>query len=141
MINELNQHLTSVAFETCWQVWVELADRDDARVREAVVDAVGLSYGAYDGVAFESASGTQFFRPQSGSQMGDTPDTVPMPARVLTFTLPNDAEIIAKAIEAVRYAHSYQEPVIILREVLASRAKYDTDRENPNRWWNRSFDV
>ncbi len=137
----LNDHLSTVTFVKSYQVWVELADRDDARVRQAVVDAVGLSYGSYEGVAFESAPGTQFFRPKSGSHMGDTPDTVPMPARVLTFTLPDDPTILAKAIEAIRYAHSYEEPVIILREILASRANYETGRDNPNRWWNRGFEV
>jgi hypothetical protein len=110
-------------------------------VRQAVVDAVGLAYGSYEGVAFESAPGTQFFRPKAGSHMGDTPETVEMPARVLTFTLDTDTQTLAKAIEAIRFAHSYEEPVIIIREVFASRAKYESGRDNPNRWWNRGFDV
>lgn len=137
----INAHLSTTTLERTWHVWVELADRDDARVREAVTKAVGLAYGNYKGVAFEGANGTQYFRPVDGSQMGDTGETVEMPVRILTFTLPDDDKIVAEAIEAIRFAHSYQEPVIILKEAYASRAHYDTDRDNPNRWWNRGFDV
>ena len=55
-LSELNRTLTSCSFVALWLVWVELADRDDARVPQAVVDAVGLEYGPYEGVAFESGS-------------------------------------------------------------------------------------
>ena len=64
-----------------------------------------------------------------------------MPVCVLTFTLPDDDKIIGTAIEAIRHAHSYEEPVIILRDAYASRANYDSGRDNPNRWWNRGFEV
>ena len=137
----INAHLTTTTLERVWHVWVELADRDDARVREAVTKAVGLTYGSYQGVAFEGAKGTQYFQPVDGSKMGDTGNTVAMPVRVLTFTLPDDDKIIGTAIEAIRHAHSYEEPVIILREAYASRANYDSGRDNPNRWWNRGFEV
>jgi hypothetical protein len=140
-LTKLNQSLKTCSFIASWLVWVELADRDDARVRQAVTDAVGLRYGAYEAVAFESSTGLQFFRPKRGSKFGETETTVEMPARVLTFTLEGDVDELAKAIEAVRDAHSYEEPVIIVQQVWTSRADYTEDRSNPNRWWNRGFDV
>jgi len=140
-LSDLNDCLTTFSFRTVWLVWVELADRDDARVREAVVEAVGLRYGPYEGVAFESGPGKQFFRPKKGSKLGDTEETVEMPARVLTFTVEGDVKLLARAVEAVRHTHSYEEPVILIQEVLASRADFSEDRDNPNRWWNRGFEV
>jgi len=137
----LDATLKTCALEPVWFLWVELAARDDARVREAVADAVGLTYGPYDRVAFESASGAQYFRPKSGSQAGDIGETVEMPARTLSFSLPRDPETLAKAIEAIRHAHSYEEPVIYVMEGAATRADYDGDRGNPNRWWNRGFEI
>jgi len=140
-VSELNSALTTCNFVASWMVWVELADRDDERVRQAVTNAAGLEYGPYEGVAFESGAGMQFFRPKEGSKLGDTTETIEMLARVLTFTVTGDAGRLAKAVEAVRYAHSYEEPVIIVQQVWASRADFSDDRENPNRWWNRGFDV
>ncbi len=68
-------------------------------------------------------------------------ETVEMPARTLTFSVPRDPETLAKAIEAIQYTHSYEEPVIYVMEGAATRADYETDRDNPNRWWNRGFDL
>lgn len=140
-LSDLNGELKTCTFVASRLVWVELADRDDERVRQAVTHADGLEYGPYDGVAFESAAGVQFFRPKKGSKLGDTSETVAMPARVLTFTVVGDTARLARAIEAVRHAHSYEEPVIMVQKVWASRADFSEDRENPNRWWNRGFDV
>lgn len=138
---DLNGELKTCKFVASWLVWVELADRDDERVRQAVTDAIGLEYGPYEGVAFESGAGVQFFRPKNGSKLGETAETVEMPARVLTFTVAGDTANLARAVEAVRHAHSYEEPVIMVQQVWASRADFSEDRENPNRWWNRGFDV
>ena len=139
-IGQANAILTTCRLERSWRVRVELADRDDARVRLAVVEAVGLGYGPYEGVAFESGPGIQFFRPAEGSRLGETAETVTMPARVLTFAVPAEPDRLARAIEAIRRTHSYEEPVITVSEVWASRADYASDRSNPNRWWNRGFD-
>ena len=137
----LTAALKTCSLEPVWFVWVELAARDDARVRDAVADAVGLAYGSYDRVAMESGDGVQFFHPVKGAKAGDLDETVEMPARTLTFSIPRDPETLAKAIEAIRYAHSYEEPVIYVLEGAATRADYATDRDNPNRWWNRGFEV
>ena len=132
-IEDANALLTSCSLERVWFVRVELADRDDERVRVAVGHAVGLGYGPYEGVAFESGAGNQFFRPAEGSKLGESAETVTMPARVLTFSVPARPDVLAKAIEAVRETHSYEEPVITVTEAWASRADYSGDRSNPNR--------
>ena len=140
-IENANAHLRTCTLQRSWKVWVELADRDDERVRAAVTEAVGLEYGSYAGVAFESGSGRQFFRPVEGSRLGDTVGTVTMPARVLTFSVPAEPDVLARAIEAIRRTHSYEEPVIVVQEAWTSRADDREDRENPNRWWNRGFEA
>jgi len=124
-------------FEDVWFVWVELGALDDARVREAVAQAVGLAYGAYDNVAFESGTGAQFYRPRPGAVTPSSAQVVQTPARTLTFSLPRDEATLRAAIGAIRAAHSYEEPVIYAFAGLAARARTGLDRENPNRWWNR----
>jgi hypothetical protein len=133
--------LKTCSLEPVWFVWVELTERDDVRIREAVADAIGLNYGSYDRVAFESAFGTCFFRPREGSKPGKQGKTRETPVRVLTFSLLRNAEMLGKAIEAIRYVHRLQEPVIYVIEGLATRAEYSTDRSNPNRWWNCGFEI
>jgi hypothetical protein len=138
-LTQINKALETCQFEPVWVVRVELATRDDARVREAVTAAVGLRYGDYEGVAFESATGMQFFSPLAGSVVGDIDRTIEMPARVLSFSVPRDPAVLAAAVEAVRHSQSYEVPVITVQEVLACRADDSDQRDNPNRWWNRGF--
>lgn len=133
--------LKTCSLEPVWFVWVELTEADDARVREAVADAIGLSYGFYERVAFESASGTCFFRPLEGAKSGKRERTSEIPVRVLTFSLPRNAEMLGQAIEAIRHVHALEEPVIYVTEGLAARTDYSTDRSNPNRWWNRGLEF
>jgi hypothetical protein len=125
--------------EPVWFIHVELAGRDDARVREAVTVAVGLFYGSYDRVALETSEGVQFFHPIKGSQLGEHANTITLPVRVLSFSIVRDLELLKAALEAIHHAHSYEEPVIYITESMASRAVYSESRDNPNRWWNRGF--
>jgi hypothetical protein len=125
--------------EPVWFIHVELAARDDARVREAVTGAVGLFYGSYDRVALETSEGVQFFHPIAGSHVGEGEKTVTMPVRVLSFSIVRDDALLKAALEAIHHAHSYQEPVIYITECMASRAIYSECLDNPNRWWNRGF--
>ena len=54
----------------------------------------------------------------------------------LKITLERDRELLAKVMDAVHYVHHYEEPVIFLRQDWVSRANYDPDSRNPNRFWN-----
>lgn len=102
------------------------------------MEAVALDYGAfYDQVAFESGIGTQFCRAKPGARKGQSPDIVALPVHSLTFSLPRDPKLLATEIEAVRDAHSYEEPVIYITESFATRADMKDDARNPNRYFNR----
>lgn len=58
----------------------------------------------------------------------------------VSFELPDDQTLAARVVEAIFQAHSYQEPVIRIQPILASRSKGLDDRANPNRWWNMTGD-
>lgn len=139
--NPADLKANSFRLEPVWIVRAELAARDDARVREAVAAAVGLHYGKYDRVAFESAEGVQFFHSLEGSHSGEGGGTISMPARVLSFSIAQDQQLLQSALEAIHQAHSYEEPVIYVMPGFASRAIYSERRDNPNRWWNRGFEF
>ena len=53
-------------------------------------------------------------------------------------SLPRDLAILEKVMDAVLWVHAYEEPVIFLREDWASRASYNPQSDNPNRWWNNN---
>jgi hypothetical protein len=116
-------------------------DADVERILEAVTAITPLAMGAYDSNARVSAPGVERYRPRDGAAAG-VEDTVRQRPGVVevSFELPHDRQLIAAAVEAIFQAHSYQEPVIRLVPVLASRSKGLDDKHNPNRWWNTTGD-
>jgi len=104
---------------------VQAPAEDVERIVAAVTAITPLAMGAYDSNAFVTGSGTEHYRPLEGAA---------------AFELPDDQGLVGEVVEAVFQVHSYQEPVIRLLSILASRSKGHDDRENPNRWWNTTGD-
>jgi len=122
--------------ERAYRVEVHVPNVEIEAVLKSVVAEVGLEYGKYDQVAFLDAAGLEQFRPMEGSKAGKRAEAGRVLTTNVSFSVPHDAGILKKALDAVRYVHSYEEPVIYVSEVWRSRAT-GGDGTNPNRWWNR----
>ncbi|MER9651892.1 hypothetical protein NKJ26_00040 [Mesorhizobium sp. M0152] len=112
---------------------------DVDRIMDAVVAIAPLAMGKYDRNAYQSAHGIERYRPLDGAgaetELRRRPGTVEV-----SFELPDDQPLAARVVEAIFQAHSYQEPVIRIQPILASRSKGLDDQANPNRWWNTTGD-
>ncbi|MER9302455.1 hypothetical protein NKJ06_12315 [Mesorhizobium sp. M0293] len=114
---------------------------DVDRIMDAVVAIVPLAMGKYDRNAYQSAHGIERNRPLDGAAAGAETELRRRPGTVeVSFELPDDQTLAARVVEAIFQAHSYQEPVIRIQPILASRSKGLDDRANPNRWWNTTGD-
>jgi len=114
---------------------------DVDRIMEAVVAITPLRMGKYDRNAYQSADGIERYRPLEGAAAGPETELRTRPGTVeISFELPDDQALVARVVEAIFQAHSYQEPVIRVQPILASRSKGLDDRANPNRWWNTTGD-
>jgi hypothetical protein len=100
-----------------------------------------LVIGHYDSNAYQSGAGTERYRPLDGAAAGAEHDVRLRPGVLeLSFELPCDRALVERVVEAIFQLHSYQQPVIRLETILASRSKNLDDRANPNRWWNTTGD-
>ena len=101
-----------------------------------------LGYGRYQRNASVSAQGMETARPEPGSTTDSHVDdytpgnTETYPMVELKISLPRDQGVLERVMDAVRYVHHYEEPVIFLREDWASRSAYNPNNGNPNRFWN-----
>ena len=48
----------------------------------------------------------------------------------------SDLPALERVMDAILNVHHYEQPMIYVREDWASRANYDPNNANPNRWWN-----
>ena len=114
---------------------------DVDRIMEAVVKVVPLAMGKYDSNAYQTGEGVERYRPLEGAAAGPETDLRKRPRIVeVSFELPDDQNVVGQVIEIIFQTHSYQEPVIRLQNILASRTKGLDDSKNPNRWWNTTGD-
>jgi len=126
----------SYRLERAYLVSVHVPSADVDKVLAAAVAAVGLDYGEYDQVAYLDAPGLEQFRPREGAKAGAQVAATSAQTTSASFSVPRDSAVLQKALDAVYTAHSYEEPVIYVREVWRTRAT-NPDDSNPNRWWSR----
>ena len=109
---------------------------DVDRIMEAVVKVVPLMMGNYDSNAYQTGDGIEPCRPLEGAE-GPQADLRKRPRLVeVSFELPDDQRMIEEVIEVIFQTHSYQEPVIRVQNIWASRSKNLDAGNDPNRWWN-----
>ena len=131
----------SVRMQPQLLVTVQAPVEDVDRIMTHVAKVVPLVAGQYDNNAFQSAAGIERYRPLQGAVAGAESEIRQRPGVVeIAFQMPDDQTLLAQVVETIFQVHSYQEPVIAVRQVLASRTKGLDDKANPNRWWNTTGD-
>jgi hypothetical protein len=132
---------TSVRMERMCLLTLQAPAVDVDRIMGEVVKVVPLAMGYYDNNAYQSAAGVERYRPLDGAAAGPETEVRKRPGTVeVSFQLPDDQQLIGQVVEAIFQVHSYQEPVIRIQTILASRSKGLDDSANPNRWWNTTGD-
>jgi len=83
-----------------------------------------LRYGNYDSVVWWSSEGTEQFRPLDSAtpKEGNRNTKEKLPSVMVQFSLPYDEKILEEVInEGIILVHPWEEPVILIHEVMASR--------------------
>lgn len=129
-------------FVPVWTLEIQTVIEDVDKILDAVIEVYPLGYGRYRRNASISATGMETSRPEAGSTtdrhiVDFTPGiTETYPMVEVKISLERDQSILEKVMDAIHHVHHYEEPVIFLREDWVSRADYNPDRDNPNRFWN-----
>ncbi len=121
--------------------WLVTVDTPTGGV-QPVVEALGrelpLIQGPYDNCLFVRESGYQRFRALEGSHAGAEGTVQQTPAQQIVFSLNPDPELLKKAFDVIFAVHVNEEPTIRVEEVWGCRSKLLDDKDNPNRYWNRT---
>ena len=129
-------------FDPVWTLEIQTVIEDVDKILDAIMEVYPLSYGRYQRNASISGVGIETAQPEPGSTTDKhidnfkpgTTETYPMVE--VKISIERDQSVLERVMDAIHYVHHYEEPVIFLREDWASRANYDPDRSNPNRFWN-----
>lgn len=117
-----NLEMHSLRMEPMVLLHMQAPVADVDRIMEAVVKIVPLAMGKYDSNAYQTGEGIERYRPLEGAVAGPETDLRKRPRIVeVSFELPDDQSVIEKVIEIIFQTHSYQEPVIRVQNIWASR--------------------
>lgn len=125
-----------------WRLEICTRPDDAARLLDAVMEIHPLIIGEYKRNATVTATGAETGQPSENTvTMIHQPDfeaggTEVYPTVELKISFERDIVLLEKIMDAVIYAHQYEEPTIYLREEWSSRAAYTPKNDNPHRWWN-----
>ncbi len=137
-----NYHAKSGKFVPVWTLEIQTVIEDVDKILDAIIEVNPLKYGRYGRNASISAVGMETGQPEANSTtqnhiagfvLGGV-ETYPMVE--LKISIERDLEVLEQVMDVIHETHHYEEPVIILKEAWASRASYDPNNDNPNRWWN-----
>lgn len=125
-----------------WTLEIQTLPEDTDRILDAVMAVHALSFGRYRRNASISAVGKETAQPEADSTttthvegfVAGKTETYPMVE--LKISIERNREVLERVMDAILQVHHYEEPVIFVREDWASRAHYDPQSSNPNRWWN-----
>lgn len=122
--------------EEQYLVRIQIPKNEKHHLIKEIVKVSSLKYGNYEQVVFTYTEGDQQYKPLKGSKSGEV-DLVHVPSEEISFILPKNNEILKSIIEITYKNHPYEEPVIIISEVMATKYKYNQKEKNLNKWWNR----
>jgi hypothetical protein len=134
-LNSFTSQSATTCHEFVIRTYVPVEDVD--KTLQAIAEVTPLRYGSYENVAFQSAAGTQKFRPLSGSHLGSASKVFDFPVVELVFAIPHDEELLKATVDKIFAVHIAEEPVIYINESWSTRARDYSDIANPNRFWNR----
>ncbi|MEM7056815.1 MAG: hypothetical protein AAF557_04450 [Pseudomonadota bacterium] len=132
----------SGTFVPVWTLEIQTLPEDVDRILDAVMNVYPLGYGRYQRNASVSAVGKETAQPGPGSTTTTHVDgfeagaTETYPMVELKISIEREIAVLSKVMDAIHDVHHYEEPVIFLREDWTSRAAYNPQSDNPNRWWN-----
>lgn len=121
-----------------WVIAVDTPTGGVQQVLEALGRELPLVQGPYDNVLFVRENCRQRFRALEGSHAGAEGTTQETLAQQIVFSLPPDPTLLQKAFDVIFAVHVNEEPTIRVSEEWGSRSKLLDDKDNPNRYWNRS---
>lgn len=121
-----------------WMVTIDIPDGGVPELLLALETHVPMCQGPYDCCSFVRASGQQRFRALKGSHAGAEGTIQTTSASQIVFSIPPDEALLRDVFNTIFDFHVNEEPTVRVQVLWGSRSKFIDDKDNPNRYWNRS---
>lgn len=121
-----------------WMITIDTPDGGVSELLTALEAHIPMDQGPYDCCSFIRTSGQQRFRALAGSHAGAEGTIQQTAASQIVFSISPDETLLRNVFNVIFESHVNEEPTIRVQTVWGSRSKLIDDKDNPNRYWNRS---
>ncbi|MBX2869543.1 MAG: hypothetical protein KTR18_12750 [Acidiferrobacterales bacterium] len=128
----------AAVLEQEWMITVDTPDGGVENLLMALDARIPMRQGPYDCCSFIQTSGYQRFRALEGSHAGAEGTIQQTAASQIVFSIPPDEALLRNVFDTIFDSHVNEEPTIRVQTLWGSRSKLIDDKDNPNRYWNRS---
>lgn len=136
MITKTDFPATSIERELQFTIDTPVGGLD--QLLDAISESIPLRQGPYDCCLLVRRNCQQRFRALEGSHAGAENTIQQTEAAQVVFSIPADQSLLTQTFSVIFDAHVNEEPTIRITEVWGSRSKLLDDKDNPNRYWNKS---
>lgn len=133
-----NLDLESTVLEAELRVTIQCPSGGVPVLLEELGNHLPLVQGSYDNCMYVRETGYQRFRALDGAHAGDEGTIQTTKAQEIVFTIPEDKVLLKKAFSVIFEYGVNEDPTVHVEKIWGSRSKYLDDKNNPNRYWNRS---
>ncbi len=121
-----------------WKICVLTPKGGVETLVEALDKYVPLIQGKYSNCMYIRSRGSTRFKALEGAHAGAEETIQETDSVEIIFTLPTNKETLEEALKTIFTYHVNEEPTIYISEIWGSRSNYLDDKDNLNRYWNRS---
>ena len=135
-LNDVN--LNAAFLKKKWRITIQCPLAGIEQLCSALGRELPLKQGSYDHCLYIRSQGRQQFRALEGSHAGNEKTIQSTDSGEITFTIPMNNDLLEKTFKLLFQYGVHEDPTVHIEEIYSSESKYLDDKNNPNRYWNRS---
>ncbi len=121
-----------------WRVTVQCPQGGVLLLQEKLGAELPLNQGAYVNCLYVRSGGQQTFRALEGSHAGDEGAVQTTNCSEIVLAIPQEPEVLKDALRVIFRYGVQEDPTVQIDEIWSCASHYLEDKDNPNRYWNRS---
>lgn len=128
--------------ETCyvekeWQISIQTPSLAVDDFAKALGDNIPLIQGHYTHCMYIQDNGRCRFKGGEGAHSGLEDTVQEVPSSDVIISIPQDPSQLKQVLKIINKYHVHEEPTVRITETFGLRSLYNSDADNPNKYWNR----
>ena len=120
-----------------WVVNIQVPFKAVDEFARVLGEEIPLIQGNYSHCVYVRDNGRCRFKGNEGAHGGAEETIQEVPSSEVIISIPQEYDFLKRVLAVINKYHVHEEPTVRITEALGFRSLYNSDAENPNKYWNR----